>query len=329
MKNSIINIAMTTDDNYAEITATSIASMIYRNPEELFNFWIVVDNVTDEKKKSIENVVKKSVGSNVYFIPFSKILEKYPLDQIIKHDIGWPLNTFTVLFLTEITSENRVIYVDDDTICMDSISELWNMQLNDGEIVAGCLDTCAQTEETKNYVSVGILLMDLKQWRELLCSEKAFAYLKECEGKVSFADQGVLNYVLKNKFRIIAPKYNAISPIFMLSRKAIINYWRMINYYSVDELREARDNPVFVHFTRFITVRPWEEDCIHPYADDFEKMWEYAELGELKKNRYLFPDEVKKIYNVLEHYPWFVYSMYRFIKIVLNKIKRMFIIKSC
>lgn len=322
MDNSIINIVMTTDNNYAKITATSIASIIYRNQEEKFNFIIVIDNVADKNKKLIENVVKKSVDSKLSFVPFERILQKYPLDKIIKHDIGWPLNTFTCLFLSEITEAERIIYVDDDTICMHSIKNLWDMCFERGKIVAGCLDTYSQTEESKNYINVGILLIDLKKWREELCSEKAYSYIAECKGRVEFADQGVLNALFKDLLQVISPKYNVITPVFMLSRKKIVRYWRMKNYYSEKDLQEARISPIFIHFTRFITVRPWEINCKHPYVKDFEKMWEYAELGELKKTQYEFPSETKKIYDILYRCPWFIFAFYRYGKIAINVVKR-------
>lgn len=49
-----------------------------------------------------------------------------------------------------------------------------------------------------------------------------------------------------------------------MSRKEIMSYYELENYYNEIEIDEAVKNPVFIHYTPAFVNRPWIEGCKHP-----------------------------------------------------------------
>ena len=46
--------------------------------------------------------------------------------------------------------------------------------------------------------------------------------------------------------------------------ESIKHYYGITNYYSQNDINEAKKNPVFVHFTPSFSKRPWVVGCKHP-----------------------------------------------------------------
>ena len=51
------------------------------------------------------------------------------------------------------------------------------------------------------------------------------------------------------------------------------------NYYSEEELFEAKKNPVFIHYTTGFSNRPWREPCTHIYKDIYRKYQDQTEFA--------------------------------------------------
>ena len=67
MKKNIVNIFMTTDEKYARYMAVSIASILY-NTESFCKFFVLADNVSDFKKKQIEDLKSKFDNFEIIWI---------------------------------------------------------------------------------------------------------------------------------------------------------------------------------------------------------------------------------------------------------------------
>ena len=83
-----------------------------------------------------------------------------------------------VYFAWLLPNEDRVIYLDLDTMVQGDLSELWNMDLQ-GKEIAGVVDTHVEDEHNTPYIenpsvyiNSGVMLMDLKRLRENYTTEK-------------------------------------------------------------------------------------------------------------------------------------------------------------
>lgn len=315
-------IIMQSDNNYAKIMATAMTSIMLSNMGGSLKFYIVNDNISKDNILFIENLVKiKHCNASICWIDFNEIVAKYDLDILLKVDSNWPPATYGYLFAIEYVNEDKAIFVDDDVICVGSLKELWKINLGKNEILAGVLDTCEQELNT-NYVNAGVNVFDIQKWKDGLYTKEIIEYIKGKEGIIHFADQEVLNNVFLNKIKIISPRYNAITPIFMISHKKIMKYWRMKHYYDENEIDEARRNPVCIHFTSFISVRPWQSGCRHPMKKEFEKMWYEMSGTTIQYDKFVFGLYKRFIYGMLYYFPWWVFSLYRYFVIKTFRIRK-------
>lgn len=322
-----MNIVMATDDNYADIMATSIYSIGKNNQWTEIKFYVIDAGISAEKKLSINNIVNRYNNITITYIDF----ENYGLviNNLVKRtEPPLPLITFARLFIADMINEEKILYVDCDTICNGSVEEFWNTDLS-GMMIAGVQDTVSEEIKTKigltksdHYINAGIILIDLDKWRLNKCTEKAVDYINKHNGYVMHNDQGVINALFKNDIKIVSPKYNAMTPLFMINRAKIMKYFALDNYYSAKEIKEAVDNPVFIHFVRFTTSRPWETGCAHPYKASFETNWEQSGLGALALQPYNISNITKIIFFFLNHFPYPVYIIIKKIISILSNVKQ-------
>lgn len=310
-----MNIIMASDDEYARIMAASINSICKCNIRaELLKVYIIDAGISDINKKYIKNIKKIYNNLEICFIDFERykdIVEKL----VKKTNPPLPLITFARLFIANMIPDDKVLYVDCDTICVGDLEEFWNINLN-GKMIAGVQDTV--NDEIKKqiglkpddpYINAGVILIDLKKWRDNDCVNKAIDYINRNNGYVMHNDQGVLNALFKDDIKIVNLKYNAMTPIFKISRNKIMKYFNLRNYYDENEIRQAIKFPIFVHFVRFTTSRPWEENCSHPMKKLFQDNYEEVFKTDLKLKPYRESKGQRIVYEVLEFCPYFMYRL--------------------
>lgn len=311
-----MNIIMASDDNYAGIMAASINSIAKNNMKcKELTVYIIDDGIAENNRKKILEITHRYENLYIQFIDF----EEYGIRirKLVKNtNPPLPLITFARLFISEMISEDKVLYVDCDTICMGDISGFWNTDM-DGKMIAGVWDTVDENIKSAigldvkdRYINAGIILIDLKKWREDDCTKKSIDYINEKNGCVMHNDQGVINALFKDKIKIVEPKYNAMTPIFLISRYKIMKYFCIDDYYSCEEIQDAKENPVFLHFVRFTTSRPWEEKCSHPYKKAFIENYKevYDETPVYQRYNISFGQIIA--FRILNNYPYVLYVLF-------------------
>ena len=306
-----MNIVYSSSDVYSPIAGVSITSLFENNKEaKEINVYLIDNNISQENKDKFLSLAK-SYGRNLIFIPqpdLNKVLD-------FEIEVGrWNISTFFRLFLCTILPENieRCIYLDCDTVIRHSLEELWEMDL-EGKIV-GAVDDCRSdryktelgltTEST--YTNNGVLLIDLKSWREIEVEKDFLDFIIAHNGNITYVDQGVLNGVLAKQglVEVIHTKYDAMTIFFDFNYKDLLKVRKPEHHLSQDEYNEAVTDPYIIHFTScFMSgTRPWNEKNNHPFVGDYLK---YKEMSPWKDTPQ-FPDDRKfmkklmtKICNIL------------------------------
>lgn len=261
-------IAYSSDDNYAMHAGISIISLFENNLEaNAITVYIMDNDISNDNKKKLLSIAKK-YRRTIEFIKFNNI-EEY-LGMNIWSDRS--LSAMSRLLLCEFipVEIDKIIYFDSDTIINYSLEEFWKVDI-DNYYVAGILDTVFKESKTlvglkkdDIYINSGVLLINTNKWREERINEQIIGFLKEHKGKVYHTDQGIINAVLRNKILPIHPKYNVLSTQLSFSYNDIIYLYNLEPYYSVSEVKYAKNNPVIIHFTPGLYNRPWVENCNHP-----------------------------------------------------------------
>lgn len=262
-------VVYSSDEKYARHTAASIASLLTHNTwaKELTVY--VISTGMDEKSKDKIKETCQSFGREYVDIPF----EPY-IDRIKEYATWHSISAYARMFIPEMLPERceRALYLDCDTIIVDSLQALWELNLS-GCCVAGVKDTINENikrtigmSEEDIYVNTGVLLLDLRKWRENAVQAMLVDYLKANADMAYYQDQSTINVVLKGQIYILPPKYNAMTTFFTLSYKRMLALYGLGYYYSPNEIREAASHPVVVHCTSGVVDRAWVKNSRHPFA---------------------------------------------------------------
>ena len=264
-----MEIVISTDNNYIMPTGVLMTSICENNKDEKIRFHILIDeSVTVKSKESLNRIAEGYGKQIVYYLMAKSLFDGFPVGRD-----GLPVSAYYRLAIAKILSENidKVLYLDSDIIVRHSLKELWETDIQNYAI--GCVtDVCNDDIKVYNrlkysnlegYFNSGVLLINLRYWREHCIDKQLVTYLRNNIDKIVNSDQDILNYVLrKEKFKLPL-KYNVQHGFFL--KEAPLS-WE----YDV-EVNSAIKDPYILHFTDRANNKPWVKGCRHPYKQEFFK----------------------------------------------------------
>lgn len=274
-----MNVVYHCTDNYAFITGTSIVS-IFENCKDMdeINIFIIENGFKDETKEKYNRLAEK-YGRKMFFISMPDVNKEYKLG-LTSIKKKWLFDSYSRLFLDTILPPlDRVLYLDGDTLILHSLKNLWEMDMGDN-CCAAALDCLGEPYyelfemDNGKYCNSGVMLIDLKKWREQKVANEVKEYVHSKQGYVFFMEQSVLNIVLQGRIAYLPAIYNTSSIMQMFTPKQL---WRMRKpkyFYDESEIEKAVTDPTIIHMTGFFYVinKPWNEVTNHPNKDLF---WSY------------------------------------------------------
>lgn len=285
------HIAYCIDKNYLQHLAASLASLLinFSKPGNELCIHIVSDCV-DENFKSIishfRNIYRASIET--YEISPEQLvkLSNAPMKTAALQHVT--IASYFRLFLGDIIPETveRVVYLDADTIILSSIHELVEADLGTSTI-AGVPDLhekdCLVHSGTERYINAGVLLIDLKRWRQGNCTERCLAHLKKPDNRIRYMDQCAVNIALQHEIFLLDGDWN--NQIHMGKKQGTIN------------------NDKVLHFVT--PNKPWHAWYNHPFAKYY---WRYLECTPFKDTPPVQPSNflqswslARKMYNEKEY----------------------------
>lgn len=284
--NKNYNIAYATDNNYVQYMMVSMASVMENNMDaEAICFYVLNNRIEQENIKLIEELVKK-YNRSVDFIPTDDLISKLELNMLWEISVS----TYLRLFLGSVIPVEKVLYLDCDTVIVDSILDFWNTDISN-EAIAGVRDVGYDKSkinvgllEKDEYINAGIILINLEYWRKNAIEEKFLDFLDDYKGQVYHHDQGILNGVLHDHIKIIHPRYNLLTAYVNMKQKSFVKLFNIQGpMYQQEEIDRAIEKPICIHFTPFFTNRPWEKGCKHKLKSYYFKYrditpWKSCEL---------------------------------------------------
>lgn len=311
-----INVLYTVDKNYVNYMLVSIYSLLEKNKNINITFHIICDDLDLEDYKRIENIVSSFNNTNLYFYDFKPIK-----DVIIKYNIPKWNNSYVSnarLFFNMCFNEvDNLLYLDSDTIIVDSIE---NLSQYNGTIhmVKDSMPTNYWKQLDPNiscYYNSGVIWIDVNKWNHKNCHEKI---IKGLENKISytFPDQDLINLTLNECIENLPPNYNLFSTDSYFHLPFLYKYYEKcdISRYSVEEMKDAKKNPIILHSTAFYNWKAWTKDSIHPFKDYYDEYFK-------KMNLSLIDSDVNELSNE------YLYRIYLYAKLmcpenVKSKLKK-------
>lgn len=274
-----INIVFASDNNYAQHTAVAMASVLVNTkvPQKI-QFYLIDDKIQPENKEKITKTVQ-NLGGNIEFI---KIKNSRLEDCYVSGELSRA--SYFRLDIANILDESieKIIYLDCDLLVYDDIEKMWQLDMGGKPVAATCdlgIMASARVRKQKNnfiglpfdapYFNAGVLMMDLKKWRDGNYAEAIIALATQ--NKYPNHDQDALNKFFMNNWQEIPLRWDVIPPVFNLFLKIVTK----------PDLRkkaiEAKLNPAIFHYAG--GYKPWEYEIHNGFN---EKYYEYLKLTEYK-----------------------------------------------
>ena len=323
MKNEYtIDVSYASSNEFVMYAYISIFSLLENNKNiDDINLHYISNGVDDINKKRLVDLVK-SYSRKIEFIELSDVVPNGKLD------VKFPAATYAKLFLSNVIKADKIIHIDCDTLILNSLQDLWNIDMENNAI-AGVIDNITYNERCKifdnknnNYINAGNTMINLKYWRENNLDVQCLNCINKYDGNVPMADQGVINMVLNSCIKIIEPIYNAMPPMFVYSAKQLKKMYKLEDYYSDMQLYKVRERPTIVHFTINYFNRPWNEPCYHPLKETYRYYMEQT----IWKNEIIYNPIDKKtkfVYFLHNHFPfWMELLFYKLIEVKKLLIRR-------
>lgn len=268
MNGDKINIVLASDNRYAQHVAV-VAASILCNTKATVNLHLLSDGISQQKVNLIQQTVDSLGGQLiVYDLSRYQCFDKLFTSGHISKAAYFRLDIANILP----KNIDKVIYMDVDLLVLQNIEELWNCDLQ-GKPMAAVPDygimaskrLMKQKHEVLGlsrdslYFNSGVVIMDLKSWREHNYAEQVIKLA--AEGDLPHHDQDALNKVFMNNWTSLLLKWNVIPPIFNLFPKIL---WR-------GDLRRnavsARKDKAILHYAG--RYKPWEFELKAGFNDKY------------------------------------------------------------
>lgn len=260
------------DNNYFPYIYVGIQTLLETNAQRDIHINYIFQNVSDKNLQFLEELGNR-FGHKINSFEFEMpdVYEKLPSYQ----GTGSKTTYAKFLFASMFPHEDKVLFLDPDTIVLRSIQYLIDLDLKD-YLIAGvteCLPSyhkdAANMDQRDQYINGGMVLCNLKKWREEKFEEKALERLADISKNFNY-DQGIINEMCAGRIMVLDPCYNALAEVFAFqSAEKIKKRYNFETYYSQEQIEEAYKHPVIIHYTEFLYNKPLSKFCTHPYADYF------------------------------------------------------------
>ncbi|WP_016949056.1 glycosyltransferase family 8 protein [Anabaena sp. PCC 7108] len=262
------------DNNYAMPLAVTVRSALANLKSKRQIALFILDGGINKTNK---NKIIKSLQSDQVEISWIQI-DDTQLNNLVLTRHLTTTSYYRLLITKFLPPEfDKAIYLDTDMVVKGNLEELWNIPLEDNYVLAVQDDVelyISMSDGLKNYKEVGIspdlkyfnsglLVINLKQWRNENIGEKVLEYITQNREYVR-NDQDGLNAVLAGKWQEIHPRWNQMPRIYDYSS------WKE-SPYAEDIYEELLHQPYIIHFTN--SPKPWyaglQTECKHPKKDLF------------------------------------------------------------
>lgn len=269
-----MNIIYTLNDKFVPQVAAGICSVCENNKDfDNITFYIISKEITEANKKKLCDFVKK-YKRNI------EIIELGDIKQYIDFEFdttGWNSIVLARLVLDKLLPNDvdKILYLDGDTIVRNNLKELWTTNIEKHIIAASIEPTVDKTRkntlglEKYPYYNAGVLLINLKKWREEKAGKKILDYYKANDGKLFANDQDAINGALAGNIYTILPKYNFYNIFYQYSYKFLTKLMKPVEYISKEEFDKCVENPCIIHYLG--EERPWRSGNHHKYKKDYLK----------------------------------------------------------
>lgn len=263
-----MNILVTLDSNYIKPLKVMLKSLFMNNKDERFSVYLMHSTLKDEEVYDLEDYIKMH-GSQLKII---FIHDDYFGDAptLLHYTKAMYYRLLAFKFLPQ--ELDRILYLDPDTLVINPVRELYNMDMQGYLYAAAYHDTIPNIEinklrlvpyEIDAYYNSGVLLMNLELQRQLIDEQAIYEFVEKNRPKLIFPDQDILNALYSRRIKSLNEK--------------LYNYdARYYSYYKISssglyDIDYVIRNTVVLHFCG--KKKPWKKN----YSGKFHALYKHYE----------------------------------------------------
>ena len=246
---AIAHIVYASDDGFAEILGVSLVSL-FENSGDMkeIRVYILDSGISKHNRERIEEVCARYQRSLPVWLKARNITEE--LGMRVAADRG-SLSQFARLFVASDLPGGleRVLYLDCDIIFCQSVSLLWDLDMN-GKTIAALNDAFSRQyraninlEPEDVMFNSGVMLIDLNCWKRQKVEERLLKFIAMKQGRIQQCDQGALNAVLSHDVYCFNPRFNSVTIFYDFTYHELYVYRKPAGkYYTEAEIKEATEH---------------------------------------------------------------------------------------
>lgn len=264
MSSDKYHVALATDNRYVPYAAAVVASVLkHAGQNESLCFHIITDGVEEKQKESLKSL--KTLHDKVEFDFITPNIADLPKVKLTISHIS-RASLFRLQLPELLKGCDKIIYLDCDTIVLDSLNELWNTDIG-SSLIAGVCDYNGRltSHNTKlgitegKYINSGVLVMNLKRMRDENISDRFMDTAALMADKLTMGDQDIINITLQGRIKWLDLRWNLSGGFFKGDYPDCP--------YSVTEICEAIRKLGIIHYTS--ARKPWT------YKTPRHPLWEH------------------------------------------------------
>lgn len=277
-------VAYASNDGYARHLAAGMCSLFDHNQaEQKIRVYILSNQMSEEHIANLRSIADR-YGREMIVVELGDVRSRFPYEIDTR---GFDVSALSRFFMAEMipTAEERILYLDCDTIVSDSLSSLWETNLDEYALAAVAEPTVGMKikrqidlEPGDVYFNSGVLLINLAYWRRENVQAQLIEFYRQKDGRLFACDQDTLNGALQGKIKLLEPKYNFFTNLRYFPYSSLVVRTNGYAVVSREQLREAKKHPAILHFLG--DERPWKRGNLNHYRKWYEKylaMTPYAE----------------------------------------------------
>lgn len=259
------------DDNYAMPLAVTLYSALSNLAQgSRVHIYLLDGGIRPENRHRMERVV--DVDHATVHLHW-RSPDTASLEGLRTHE--WITSaTYLRLLIPDVLPDrfDKAIYLDSDLQVEADLTRLWNEEMNGQALLAvqgyGAPYVSSPLGIVKYeelgllpdtpYFNAGVLVINVRKWREENVSQKVIQYVREYEEHVQMNDQEGLNVALANNWGALDAKWNVMNHIRKLDSWPPSPFKEEMRVRQADLLQNAH----IFHFAG--GSKPWQIGCQHP-----------------------------------------------------------------
>ena len=267
-------VAYASNDGYARHLTASMCSLFDNNREAEQIRVYILSNRLSEKNIDRMKCVAGQYGRELTVVELGDVRSRFPYEIDTR---GFDVSALSRFFMAEvIPGEERVLYLDCDTIVADSLAELWSLPLEGFALAMAMEPTVGMNiksqiglTQEEPYYNSGVLLINLSYWRQEKVQTQLTDFYREKGGRLFACDQDTINGALRGKIKLLDPRYNFFTNLRYFSYASLVKRTGGYAAVSREQLRRARREPAVIHYLG--DERPWKRGNLNPYRKDYDR----------------------------------------------------------